>query len=63
MCTPSWFFSGPRPGLQSEVDCDEAHHWAAFYFERVGAPSQVAARSARDALLRNGVRILSLGKC
>ncbi|CAM9541300.1 unnamed protein product, partial [Pylaiella littoralis] len=45
---------------QSDVDPDEALYWAAFYFERVGKPSREAARKALDALLRDGVRVLSL---
>ena len=52
--------AGPRPGLQSEVDPDEALFWAAEFSEKVGGPSKLAATRALGVLHRDGVRVLSL---
>lgn len=52
--------AAPRPGLQSEVDPHEAVFLAACFSKRVGEPSKLAATRARDALRRDGVRVLSL---
>eukprot|EP00752_Nemacystus_decipiens_P015187 g13523.t1 len=52
--------AGPRPGLQSEVDPDEALSSAAESSEIVGVPSRQAATRALGALHRDGVRVLSL---
>lgn len=52
--------SGPRPGLQSEVDPHEALYWGGRNDVRVGGASEAAATRAFGALWREGVRILSL---
>lgn len=52
--------ASPQPGVQSEVDPDEALHWGASFDKGVGQPCKLAARRALDALHRGGVRALSL---
>ncbi|CAB1101680.1 unnamed protein product [Ectocarpus sp. CCAP 1310/34] len=52
--------AGPWPGLQSEVDPDEALLWAANFSKVVGGRSKLTATRALDALHRDGVCELSL---